>query len=108
VTVDAILDDRPAPVHDNTEHATLGIERVGRASTGHSLRRTIRSYPRLCNSPWLRSLVEAAVATVETSEQIAECLNREGFRPVSEREERLYVGNGQRGYNFFGQFGTTP
>src|SRR5438105_10946209 len=37
----------------------------------------------------MRSLVEAAVAAGQTSEQIAECLNREGFRPVSNREERF-------------------
>jgi hypothetical protein len=37
----------------------------------------------------MRSLVEAAVAASRTSEQIAECLNREGFRPVSNRKDRF-------------------
>lgn len=39
----------------------------------------------------MRSLVAAAVAVAagQTSEQLAECLNREGFRPVSNREDRF-------------------
>ena len=37
----------------------------------------------------MRSLVAAAVAAGQTSEQIAECLNREGFRPVSNRDDRF-------------------
>ncbi len=37
----------------------------------------------------MQSLVEAAVAAGQTSEQIAECLNREGFRPLSNRDDRF-------------------
>ncbi len=36
-------------------------------------------------APRMRSLVEAAVAADQTPDQIAECLNRESFRPVSNR-----------------------
>jgi hypothetical protein len=37
----------------------------------------------------MRSLVEAAVAAGQTSKQIAERLNREGFHPVSNRDDRF-------------------
>ena len=37
----------------------------------------------------MRRLVLAAVAAGQTSEQIAECLDREGFRPVSNRDDRF-------------------
>ncbi len=87
--VRALVERVTVTVRDNTEHVMLRIEWIGGASTEHSLRRTISCYQRLCDFPRMQSLVEAAVAAGQTSEQIAECLNREGFRPVSNRDDRF-------------------
>ena len=87
--VRALVESVTVTVRDNTEHVMLRLEWIGGASTEHSLRRTISCYKRLCDFPRMQSLVEAAVAAGQTSEQIAECLNREGFRPVSNRDDRF-------------------
>jgi hypothetical protein len=76
-------------VRDNTEHTILRIEWIGGTSTEHDLRRTISCCQRLCGFPRMRRLVEPTVAAGQTSEQIAECLNREGFHPVSNRDDRF-------------------
>jgi hypothetical protein len=59
------------------------IEWIGAKTTEHTLRRTLSCYQRLCGFPRMQSLGEAAVAVGPTSEQIAECLIRERFPPVS-------------------------
>jgi DNA invertase Pin-like site-specific DNA recombinase len=87
--VRALVECVTVTVRDNTEHVILRIGWIGGASTEHSLRRTISCYRRLCDFPRMQSLVEAAVSAGQTSEQIAECLNREGFRPVSNRDDRF-------------------
>ncbi len=87
--VRALVERVTVTVSGNTEHVLLRIEWISGTSTEHSLRRTISCYQRLRDFPRMQSLVEAAVAAGHTSEQIAECLNREGFRPVSNREDRF-------------------
>jgi hypothetical protein len=87
--VRALVERVTVTVRGTTEHAVLRIEWIGGTSTEHSLRRRVSCYQRLCDFPRMRSLVEAGVAAGQTFEQIAECLNREGFRPVSNRDERF-------------------
>src|SRR5262249_45712012 len=87
--VRALVERVTVTVSGNTEHVLLRMERIGGTSTEHCLRRTISCYQRLRDFPRMRSLVEAAVFAGQTSEQIAECFNREGFRPVSNRDDRF-------------------
>src|SRR5580700_8789660 len=67
----------------------VGIQWIGGTSTEHALRRPISRYERLTDFPRMRKLVEAAVAAGENATQIAECLDREGFRPPSSRADRF-------------------
>jgi hypothetical protein len=76
-------------VRGNTEHVAVRIEWIGGTSTEQALRRPVSRYERLSDFPRMRSLVEAAVAAGQTPEQIAERLDREGFRPPASRAERF-------------------
>ena len=80
---------RPVTVHGNTEQAVLRIDWIGGTSIEHALRRPISRYERLDNFPRMRSLVVAGAAAGQTAEEIAECLNREGFHPPSCRVDRF-------------------
>ena len=87
--VRAIVERVTVTVHGNTEQAMLRIDWIGGTSIEHPLRRPISRYERLDNFPRMRSLVLAGVAAGQTAEEIAECLNREGFRPPSCRVDRF-------------------
>jgi hypothetical protein len=87
--VRALVERVTVTVSGNTEHVMLRMQWIGGTSTEHGLRRTISSYQRLRDFPRMQRLVEAAVAAGQTSERIAECLNRESFRPVSNRDDRF-------------------
>jgi hypothetical protein len=87
--VRALVERVTVTVHGNTEQAVLRIDWIGGTSIEHALRRPISRYERLRDFPWMRSLVVACVAAGQTSEEIAECLNREGFHPPSCRVDRF-------------------
>ena len=53
------------------------------------LKENSHGYERLTDFQRMRKLVEAAVAANQTATQIAECLDREGFRPPSSRADRF-------------------
>ena len=67
-------------------------KRIGGMSTEHALWRPISRHERLTDFPRMRRLVETAVAAGQSAAQIAECLDREGFRPRSGRADRLTPG----------------
>ena len=85
--VRALVERVTVTVHGNTERVMLRIDWIGRTSTELALRRPISHYERLDDFPRMRSLVLAKVAAGQTAEEIAECLNREGFRPPSGRTD---------------------
>jgi hypothetical protein len=87
--VRALVERVTVTVRGNTEHAAVRIQWIGGTSTEHAFRRPISRYERLADFPRMRSLVEAAVAAGQTAEQIAERLNREGFRPASNPAKRF-------------------
>jgi DNA invertase Pin-like site-specific DNA recombinase len=87
--VRALVERVTMTVRGNSEHAMLRIEWIGGMSTERTLRRPISRYERLCDFPRMRSLVVAGAAAGQTAEEIAECLNREGFRPPSYRVDRF-------------------
>lgn len=87
--VRALVEKVTVTVHGNTEQAVLRIDWLGGTSIEDALRRPISRYERLRDYPRMRSLVVAGVAAGQTSEEIAECLNREGFRPPSCRVDRF-------------------
>jgi hypothetical protein len=70
-------------VAGDSESVLVQIRWMGGTSTEHPLRRPISHYERLADFPRIKRLVEAAVAAGQTSREIAECLNREGFHPPS-------------------------
>ena len=74
LTVSAAVDSESVLVH---------IRYMGGTFTEHPLRRPIIQYERLADFPRITPLVEAALAAGQTSLEIAECFNREGFRPPS-------------------------
>jgi hypothetical protein len=76
----------------DAENVVVRIQRIGGMSTEHAIRRQISRYERLTDFPWMRRLVEAAVAAGQSAAQIAECLDREGFRPRSGRADRFTPG----------------
>jgi hypothetical protein len=67
----------------------LRIDWIGGTSTELALRRPISRYERLDDFPRMRSLVLASVAAGQPAKEIADCLNREGFRPPSGRTDRF-------------------
>jgi resolvase-like protein len=71
------------------EQTVLRIDWIGGTSIEHALRRPISRYVRLCNFPRMRSLVVAGAAAAQKAEEIADCLNREGFRPPSCHGDRF-------------------
>ena len=76
----------------DAENVVVRIQWIGGMSTEHALRRPISRYERLTDFPRMRRLVEAAVAAGQIAAQIAECLDREGFRPPSGRADRFTPG----------------
>jgi hypothetical protein len=85
--VRALIDRVTVTMPGAAENVVVRIQWIGGTSTEHALRRPLRSYERLADFPRMRRLVEAAVAAGETAAQIAEGLNREGFRPPSSRAD---------------------
>ncbi len=79
--VRALIERVTVTIPGNAEHAVVRIEWIGGTATEHSLRRPISSYGRLTDFARMRRLVESAVAAGRTAAEIAEILNREGFRP---------------------------
>jgi hypothetical protein len=73
----------------DAENVVVRIQWLGGTSTEHGLRRPIRCYECLTDFPRMRRLVEAAVAAGQSAAQIAETLDREGFRPPSGRADRF-------------------
>jgi hypothetical protein len=87
--VRALLERVTVTMPGDAENVVVSIRWTGGTSNEHVLRRPISRYERLTNFPRMRKLVEAAVAAGETATQIAECLDREGFRPPSSRADRF-------------------
>jgi hypothetical protein len=87
--VRALVERVTVTVHGDTEQTVLRIDWIGGTSIEHALRRPISRYERLDNFPRMRSLVVAGAAAGQTAEEIAECLNREGFHPPSCRVDRF-------------------
>jgi hypothetical protein len=76
----------------DVENVVVRIQWIGGTSMEHALRRPTRRYERLTDFPRMRRLVEAAVAAGQSAAQIADCLDREGFRPPSGRADRFTPG----------------
>jgi hypothetical protein len=72
-------------VQATTEHVQVRIHWVGGTMSEHSLCRPVGSYEQLADFPRLREQVAAGMAAGQTASQIAEGLNREGFRSPSGR-----------------------
>ncbi len=87
--VRALVERVTVTVAGDSESVLVRIRWMGGTTTEHALRRPISHYERLADFPRIRRLVEAAVAAGRTSREIAECLNREGFRPPSNRADRF-------------------
>jgi DNA invertase Pin-like site-specific DNA recombinase len=87
--VRALIERVTVTIPGNAENVVVRIHWIGGASTEHALWRPISCYDRLADFPRMRKLVEAAVAASLTSAQIAERLDREGFRPPSSRADRF-------------------
>jgi hypothetical protein len=85
----ALVDRVTMTVRGNSEHAMLCIPWIGGMLTERALRRPIGRYERVSDFLRMRALVEAGVAAGQTAVQIAECLDREGFRPPSGRADRF-------------------
>jgi DNA invertase Pin-like site-specific DNA recombinase len=79
----ALVERVTVSVAGDSESVLVHIRWMGGTFTEHPLRRPISHYERLADFPRIKRLVEAAVAAGQTSGEIAECLNREGFRPPS-------------------------
>ena len=90
--VRALVERVTVTVPGTPSSVMVRIQWIGGTSTEHPLRRPISRYERLADFPRMQSLVEAAVAAGQTSEQIAECLNREGFRPLSNPRRPVHPG----------------
>ena len=76
----------------DAENVVVRIQWIGGTSTEHALRRPISRYERLTDFPRMRRMVEDAVAAGQSAAQIAESLDREGFRPPSGRADRFTPG----------------
>jgi DNA invertase Pin-like site-specific DNA recombinase len=87
--VRALLERVTVTMPGDAENVVVRIRWIGGTSNEHVLRRPISRYERLTSFPRMRKLVEAAVAAGETTTQIADCLDREGFRPPSSRADRF-------------------
>jgi hypothetical protein len=87
--VRALVERVTVTVARDTESVLVHIRWRGGTTTEHAVRRPIRHDERLADFTRMRRLVEAAVAAGQTSRQIAECLNQEGFRPPSNRADRF-------------------
>ena len=73
----------------DAEQAMVRIEWIGGTATEHAVRRPISCYRRLADFARMRRLVESAVAAGRTAAEIAEILNREGFRPPCGHADRF-------------------
>ena len=87
--VRALVERVTVSMPGDAENVVVRIRWIGGTSNEHVLRRPISRYERLTSFPRMRKLVEAAVAAGETTTQIAECLDQEGFRPPSSRADRF-------------------
>ena len=72
-------------VQATTEHVQVHIHWAGGTVSEHPLCRPVGSYERLADFPRLRQQLAAWVGAGWTAAQIAEALNREGFRSASGR-----------------------
>jgi hypothetical protein len=85
-----ILVDRVAvTVQEETEHVQVRILWVGGSVSEHPLCRPVGSYEQLADFPRLRERVQTWLAAGQTAAQIAEGLNREGFRSPSGRLDQF-------------------
>jgi hypothetical protein len=103
--VRALIERVTVTMPGDVENVVVRIQWIGGTSTEHTLRRPISRYERLTDSPRMRRLVEAAVAVGQNSAQIAECLDREGFRPPSGRADRF---NPERASGLVYRLGLSP
>ncbi|MGP0067932.1 MAG: hypothetical protein ACLQGP_30605 [Isosphaeraceae bacterium] len=87
--VRALVERVTVTVAGDSERVLVCIRWMVGMATEHTLRHPISHYERLAAFPRIRRLVEAAGAAGRTSREIAECLNREGFRPPSNRADRF-------------------
>jgi DNA invertase Pin-like site-specific DNA recombinase len=76
-------------IQDATEITRVRIDWVGGTSSEHSCRRPISNYNRLADYEKLKERVRSLVAEGKTSSQVADQLNRDGFRPPSSRVDRF-------------------
>jgi DNA invertase Pin-like site-specific DNA recombinase len=81
--VRALIERVTVTMPGDAENVVVRIQWLGGTSTEHGQRRPISCYQRLTDFPRMRRLVEAAVAAGQSAAQIAESLDREGFRPPS-------------------------
>jgi DNA invertase Pin-like site-specific DNA recombinase len=87
--VRALIERVTVTMAGNTENVAVRIQWIGGTSTEHAFQRPVSRYERLADFPRMRRLLEAAVAAGRSAAQIAECLNREGFRLASGRADRF-------------------
>jgi Recombinase zinc beta ribbon domain len=85
----ALLERVTVTMPGDAENVVVRIRWIGGTSNEHVLRRPISRYERLTDFPQMRKLVAAAVAAGENATQIADCLDRAGFRPPSSRADRF-------------------
>jgi hypothetical protein len=90
--VRALIERVTVTMPGDAENVVVRIQWIGGTSTEHAIRRPISRYERLTDFPRMRRLVEVAVAAGRSAAQIAECLERESFRPPSRRADRFTPG----------------
>ena len=83
--VRALVERVTVAVQATTEHVQVHIHWAGGTVSEHPLCRPVGSYERLADFPRLRQQLAAWVGAGWTAAQIAEALNREGFRSASGR-----------------------
>jgi hypothetical protein len=78
-------------VQGQTEQVKLAIDWTGGFVSHHDLVRDVRSYEQLANYPQLLARIEELRQQGKSMDQVAECLNAEGYRPPK-RVERFTGG----------------
>jgi uncharacterized protein YndB with AHSA1/START domain len=78
-------------VRGSTEHVVARIDWVGGTTSEHALLRPVGSLERLADYPRMRGLIKGWLEEGQTMAQIAEGLNREGFRSPSGRLDSSYT-----------------
>jgi hypothetical protein len=87
--VRALVERVTVSMPGDAENVVVRIQWIGGTSTEHAVRRPISRYDKLTDFLRMRKLVKAAVEAGRTYEEIAACLDREGFRPPSSRADRF-------------------